>query len=372
MSTKESLKIFVDAYLLNKEFQGTKTYIEELYKEFARRNSRVQIYLGCLPTNTYKDKYAQFHNISFIYYKSGSRLKRMLFEIPDLIEEYQFDFAHFQYVIPFKKREKTKYIVTIHDILFNDFKQEFSRWYRIQRNILFKLSARKCDFLCTVSEYSKNRIKELYQVNKLIYITSNGVNESFFQPYDKQKEQNYIKEKFNTSNFLLYVSRIEPRKNQQILIRLFDQLPKDLELVLIGEKTLRNSELEQEWKLLSRETRQRIHFFHGLDHKDLLSFLRASRVFVYPPKAEGFGIPPLEAAAAGIPVLCSNVTAMSDFSFFQPYHLNFLEEGELLLSLKKLLLERKTPRLDFVSSEIRKRYNWAESSAVLESIIYEK
>ena len=47
MHIKKSQKVFVDAYLLNKEPQGTKTYIKELYKEFAKKNKHIQIYLGC-------------------------------------------------------------------------------------------------------------------------------------------------------------------------------------------------------------------------------------------------------------------------------------------------------------------------------------
>ena len=46
MPTKRPLKIFVDGYLLNKEYQGTKTYLKELYKEFAKRNPKIDVFLG--------------------------------------------------------------------------------------------------------------------------------------------------------------------------------------------------------------------------------------------------------------------------------------------------------------------------------------
>ena len=369
MSIKESSKIFVDAYLLNKEFQGTKTYIQELYKEFSRRNPKVEIYFGCFWAEELIEEYKAFENIHLLFYKKQSRLKRMLFEIPKLIEKHQFDFAHFQYVIPFRRNSKTKYIVTIHDILFNDFRDEFSKSYRIKRNSLFKSSAQKSDVLCTVSQYSSDRIKEIYKIKKPIYITPNGVKQAYFESFNKSEEASYIAKKYKTSNYLLYVSRIEPRRNQQLLLRLFEQLPKDLQLVFIGERTLKNNALDKQWQELSSEVKERIHFFKGIEDKDLLSFIRAAKAFVYPSKAEGFGIPPLEAGAARIPVLCSNATAMSDFTFFDPYHINFLNENDVLLSLQKILSETDSSKLNQISDAIQKNYSWEKASSVLESII---
>jgi glycosyltransferase involved in cell wall biosynthesis len=363
------MKIFVDAYLLNKEFQGTKTYIEGIYKEFSKRNPSIQIFLGCFKSEELMLEYTDHENISFLFYKNKSRLKRMLFEIPKLIQSHQFDFAHFQYVIPFKRGSHTKYIVTIHDILFNDFKEEFSKSYRLKRNSLFKSSAKNCDFLCTVSDYSKQRIKEIYKVKKEIHITPNGVDFSYFESYQKEEEQQRVLEKFKVQNYMLYVSRIEPRKNQQVIVQLLDRLPKDLSLVFIGERTLKNNYLNEEINKLSDELKNRIFFFNNINKEDLLLFIRGAKVFIYPSKAEGFGIPPLEAGAAKIPVLCSNATAMSEFTFFNPYHINFLNEKDMLLSLQKLLLERNSTKLNYISNEIKKNYSWEKASRVLESII---
>lgn len=363
------MKIFVDAYLLNKEFQGTKTYIQELYKEFSKRNPDMQVFLGCFQSEELIQEYQNFENIQLIFYKNQSRLKRMLFEIPKLIDAHQFDFAHFQYVIPFRRNAKTKYIVTIHDILFNDFRDEFSKSYRIKRNSLFKSSAKKSDFLCTVSQYSSDRIQEIYKIKKTIYITPNGVKGAYFDVYDKSKEVTYIEATFGVKNYLLYVSRIEPRKNQQALIRLFEKLPHDIQLVLIGERTLKNPELDKQLASLNPEFKKRIHFFKGIEDDDLLSFIRAAKVFIYPSKAEGFGIPPLEAGAARIPVLCSNTTAMRDFDFFNPYHINFLYEDDVLLSLQKILSKTEPSPLEEISTKIQKKYSWAKASSVLESMI---
>lgn len=369
MSDRESVKIFVDAYLLNKEHQGIKTYIKELYKEFARRNIAIEIYLGCFENKEVIAEFEEFPNVFYCYYKSRNRLFRMFFEIPKLIKTHQFDYAHFQYVIPPFRNKSTQYIVTIHDVLFNDFRDQFSRGYRLKRNFLFKFSARKSDFLCTVSEYSKGRLQAIYQTEeKEIFVTPNGVSEEFFKVYSKEEEQQYIESTFNVKNYILYVSRIEARKNQQALVKAFSDLPKDLSLVFIGEKTMENSELDRKLNELDKKTRNRIHFFNDLSEKDLISFLRGAVLFAYPSLAEGFGIPPLEAGAVKIPVLCSNATAMGDFDFFAPFYINF-EKDDVHQYLIEILADNDESRLEDIGETIQRKYSWSRSSKVLEQII---
>jgi glycosyltransferase involved in cell wall biosynthesis len=369
MSERESVKIFVDAYLLNKEHQGIRTYIKELYKEFARRNRTIEIYLGCFEDKEVLEEFKGFSNVFYCYYKSQNRLFRMFFEIPKLIRRHRFNYAHFQYVIPPFRNKSTKYIVTIHDVLFNDFRDQFSKGYRLKRNFLFKYSARKSDILCTVSKYSKGRLKAIYQTGeKEIFVTPNGVSDEFFKAYSKEEEQNYIESTFKVKNYILYVSRIEARKNQQTLVDVFPNLPKDLSLVFIGEKTMENSELDRKLNELDKETRNRIHFFNDLSEKDLISFLRGALLFAYPSLAEGFGIPPLEAGAVKIPVLCSNATAMGDFDFFTPFYINF-EKDDVNRHFFEILADKDELRLGDIRETIQRTYAWSKSSKVLEQII---
>lgn len=365
------MKIFVDAYILNKEPQGTKTYIKELYKEFSILNPDVNIYLGCFNDNALKEEFKFFKNIYFINLKSKNRVYRMVYEIPKLIKKHQFNFAHFQYVIPFLKSKNCKYIVTIHDLLFNDFKDYFSWLYRIKRNFLFKKSAKRADFLVTVSNYSKERIKEQYKLqNKEIYITPNGVGSIFFEVYDKQKSIEYVRNKFNVENYILYVSRVEPRKNQQLLLKSFIELEdKELKLVFLGKKTLKNKKLNDKIYNISKEDKKRIFFFEDIEGLDLVEFYRAAKVFVYPSLAEGFGIPPIEAGALKVPVLCSNKTAMKEFTFFKPYHINIKDQSLFQEKLTHFLSNYSTLKVNETSNFIKENYTWKNAAIVLTKIV---
>jgi glycosyltransferase involved in cell wall biosynthesis len=84
-------------------------------------------------------------------------------------------------------------------------------------------------------------------------------------------------------------------------------------------------------KNLNPEQRKLFYWIEQVEQADLNNFYLASRLFVYPSKAEGFGIPPLEAAGFHCPVLCSNATAMKDFDFFEPHIFN----PKMLMNLSK-------------------------------------
>lgn len=366
------MKIFVDGYLLNKEHQGTKTYVRELYKEFAKQNPKALIFIGCFKDVKLEEDFLEFKNIKFIYFRQKSRVLRMFFEIPEIIKEYQFQFAHFQYVIPFLTSKSCKYIVTIHDILFNDFKEYFSFSYRLRRNFLFKYSAKKADYLLTVSEYSRDRIKEYYHLKeKKIFITPNGVNNEYFLSYDKEESIDYIYNKYGIKDFILYISRIEPRKNQQGLLQRFLELEdRNTQLVFIGVQSINNKEFDNVLAKLSTKQKSRIHILQDISDSDLLFFYKAAKVFVYPTFAEGFGIPPLEAAALKIPVLCSNKTAMKDFSFFSPYYIDISNANDFNNRLNNLLKSKdNNKQLDQIQSIIKEKYSWKKSSEVITSVM---
>ena len=294
----KSYKIFVDAHVFDGEFQGTLTYIKELYNVFIKKNKNITVFFGANNPEKVREYFKEFKNVRFIKYYSKYSFKRIFFEIPKIIDTLNCTHAHFQYIIPLRKNKNCKYIVTIHDILFNDYPNEFSFLYRLERNILFFISAWCCDYLLTVSDYSKQKIHEHYRINKeKIIVTPNGVSNLFYQfKSSKQFSKRYILDKNNIQKYLLFVSRIEPRKNQLLLLNTFIKnkiWKKGFSLVFIGNNTL-NVGLEEAINNLKDEPKKSIFWYEQVSFEDLLHFLNGAEFCVYPSKAEGFGIPPIE------------------------------------------------------------------------------
>jgi glycosyltransferase involved in cell wall biosynthesis len=363
------IKIFVDAHVFDGEFQGTLTYVKQLYLKVLKLNPNVTLYFGANNIENVKKHFNTFDNVLYIKYSSKSSFKRIFIEIPKIIDNIKCTHAHFQYSIPFRRNVNCKYIVTIHDILFNDFPKEFSLLYRLKRNAIFYLSAKRCDYLLTVSNYSKQKISEQYKImESKIIVTPNAVSEDYFQfNFSKEKSKKYISENYRLQKYILYVSRVEPRKNQTLLLKAFVNeklFEKGFKLVFIGANTL-NSGLKESIINLNEDVRKSIHWIEKVDDNELKHFLNAAEFFIYPSKAEGFGIPPLEAGALFTPVLCSNATSMEDFDFFNPYFFNPDNYDEFVKMMLQIVENINDIDVKGIQLIIKNSYSWEQSARVI-------
>ncbi|MHA4808697.1 glycosyltransferase family 4 protein [Flavitalea flava] len=367
MKKDQVIKIFADAHVFDSEFQGTRTFIKEIYAELARKPG-IRLYLGACDMDNLRKEFPLTDNLVFVKYRSGSAIFRLLYDIPSIVRKYKIDFAHFQYISsPIKN---CKQIVTIHDVLFNDFPQEFSLTYRLTKDLLFGISAARADIVSTVSGYSKEAINKWLRVkSENIHVIPNGVSPKFFEPYDRQQARDFISGKYGIGKFILYVSRIEPRKNHVALLKSYLELKlyeKGYYLVLLGKVSIPAPDFDNMMNRLPENIKSFIFQNSQTDDRDLLEFYRAAKVFVYPSKAEGFGIPPLEAAALQIPVICSNTSAMTDFSFFGENHINPLD-NELLKTRLAGIIENPPgeANLKSIAEIIRQKYSWTLSAEKL-------
>lgn len=361
------MKLLVDAHSFDRDVaEGMTTYVKGLYRELTEMAPDVDFYFAANDIKKLKSIFGNAPNIHYVKLKSKRRFRRMLFEYPMLIKKLGIDMAHFQYFSPFLKNCRT--VVTLHDVLFKDFPENFPKSYRLTRNIIFGRSARKADIIATVSEYSRERISKHYDIDaKRISVTPNAVDDAFFKA-DRQNARKIIYAR-GIRPFILNVSRIEPRKNQLALVRAYVELglaDRGYDLVLINRKALPYGELESYISSLPPKVLRHIHRMDGLPHKDLIDWYAAASLFVFPSLGEGFGIPPLEAGAIGTPVICNNATAMGDFSFFGPN----LADLSNVDSLKRLIRKNldnppSEEELATIAQEIRKKYSWKTSARIL-------
>lgn len=355
------LKILIDCHVFDKGFQGTRTYIQGLYLELIKDKTK-HFYFAASDIDVLKNTFGQQDNISFLKYKSKNPFTRLLFEIPVIIFKNKIDFAHFQYRVPPIKI--CKYIVTIHDVLFEDFPKDFPMATSIQNFITYKFSAKISDIVFTVSEYSKHQIEKYLQIKNVI-VMPNGVEDIFFEEYDKKQIQEKVFKEFGLQNYLIYVSRWEPRKNHHLVLKSFLNLKlyENYHLVFIGDETFKNKEYENLFLSLDADIKAKIITFKKIEFSKMLLLLRGATVSVYPSKAEGFGIPPLESVAAKIPTICSNSTAMADFDFFEEYLFNPSIENDLDEKLKNIL-KKNNYNIEYKRNCIKQRYNWRVSASI--------
>jgi glycosyltransferase involved in cell wall biosynthesis len=351
------VKLLVDGHCFDDLYQSASVYLKGLYDQL-KDDEEIELFIAAYDTAHLQSVFNGSERITYVKLQSKSKYYRLLFDFPRIIEKYGIDVAHYQYISPFVKRSKE--IVTIHDILYKDFDKYFPLPYKLRNDLFFKRSAKRADLVTSVSEYSVEAIVRHFKIPaSKIKLVPNGIANIFFanpSPGVNVRQKYYLKE------YILCVSRIEPRKNHLFLVKAYCELElwnKNIQLVLLGRQDLEVKELDEYVDSLNPAVRKNIVRFENISFSELIGFYTQSLVVVYPSLGEGFGIPPLEAAALKTKVLCSNTTAMADFSFFK----DSLFDPSDLETFKRKLLEQLSrsdeENRDRISGEIRNRYNWA-------------
>jgi len=367
MNIKNTTSIFVDCHVFDNGFQGTRTYIQGLYSELIAKTD-LQFFLVSSNPDNLTTVFGNHSNVTYLKYKYQNKFLRLLIDIPQIIKKNKIDFAHFQYTVsPFKR---CKYIVTTHDILFIDFPEYFSFFSKIVNTFLYKQSAKWSEIRLTVSEYSKQKIQQHFGLSNY-EITPNAIDEIFFQAYDKELIKAEVEKKVSLKKYIIYVSRWEPRKNHQMVLKAFLDLKlyEQYELLFLGNDTLENSQFREIFSKLDSEIKNKIITLKNTDFQTMLLLLRGADASVYPSTAEGFGIPPLESVAAKIPTICSNKTAMSDFSFFKDFYFDPHNQAEFNIKLQRILNENLSSDFETMAEDIKQKYSWKKSAEILYHLI---
>lgn len=369
--------LFVDAHTFDECHQGIRTFIKGVYEAIDTTPFELQIYLAANDIDNLKKEFSNQPDFKYIKLKHKNKYIRLAYEIPKIIKDHKFDFAHFNYYLPLFLNKKCKYIVTIHDVLFIDFPQYFPLKYRLINKLLFKRSALKANIVTTVSNYSAKRIIKNFNItDKKIEVLPNAINKKYTFNYSKEKDKNYIKEQYNLDKFIIYVSRIEPRKNHLKLVKAYEELmlwEQGISLVLIGQESFKDDELDKLINKVSQMSNNMILKIKDVPNDGLLRFYNAATLAVFPSLCEGFGIPPIESAVLKTSTICSNSTAMKDFSFFKDRFFDARTKDSLKDAITKFLKKgtdsRQNEELLEISNCIKKRYTWNMTSVKLKNLI---
>lgn len=191
-----------------------------------------------------------------------------------------------------------KTIVTVHDLAYYYYPDEFLKKDLFQLKNWTKYSIKKAQKIIAVSKTTKKDILKFYgEPESKIEVIYNGF----------RHEKNHISNlKAPATDYFLYVGTIQPRKNISTLIQAFSLLLHeypDYKLFLVGRKGWLYDSIFEKVKKLGIE--KNIVFTGYVDDKTLDMYYRHAKCFIIPSLYEGFGIPILEAMNRGCPVISS-------------------------------------------------------------------
>ena len=365
------MRWLIDAHAFDHDnSEGITTYLKGIYSQLPRLAPEIEFCFASESGEALSRFFGTLPNVSYAKLPSQGRTRRLMLDYPRLIRDLRTDYAHFQYLAPPLKNCRT--IVTLHDILFTDFPKSFPLSYRLSRRVLFGHTARRADVLATVSEYSRLRIADRFRIAaEKITVTPNAISDDFLNSdRNAARQRIYIR---GIRPYLLNVSRIEPRKNQLALVKAYADLSladRGYDLVIIGRPDIGADGLLNYIHSLPPSVSSHIHLPGPMPHDELKDWYAAASLFVFPSLAEGFGIPPLEAAATRTPVICHNATALADFKFFGDNHADLSDPANLARLIDRNLKNPiPDPQLKSIADTICRTYSWRKSAqALLDSV----
>lgn len=212
--------------------------------------------------------------------------------------------------IPLNIDKKVKKIITVHDLIF----LLFPNYYKLIDREIYKFKLRNslnnADKIITISNTTKNDLLNFFKIDEQRIVTIyQSCNEIFKKKYDKN-QINEVLNKYKLPNqFILFVGRIEPRKNLELIIKSIRDI--DISLIVIGKKTDYYKKINDLIKFFNIE--KKVLFFDNIyDNEELAKIYQASSLCVYPSLYEGFGIPIIEAIYSNVPIIVSDINIFKE------------------------------------------------------------
>lgn len=205
-------------------------------------------------------------------------------------------------------------LTVVHDVIFEVEPRYFTYPERLYFASIRPL-LRSADTVLTVSAHVQQDLKTYGYVrdHQRCHVLPNGVGERFLEVgRGEGREVGRIREKLGLPRrFVLYVGRLNQRKNIDGLLRAFRQLDDpEVRLVLGGQKDWKMFDVDR--LIAELEIGDRVRQLGFVDDADLPWLYRAAECFAYVSHQEGFGIPPLEAMACGTPVVVANTSSLPE------------------------------------------------------------
>lgn len=256
---------------------------------------------------------------------------------------------------------KGKSVTTIHDLTLLKVYNSDKNWFifrtkQLVGRFVFKQVARKSRFVITPSEFSKQDVVSFTKINpekvKVTLLAAETPVPSELEPYELPFKK-----------FIMYVGQQPDYKN---IRRLGDAHQKllstnpDLGLVLVGKLA---TDAKSNQAYFDKLGYKNIHFtgFVSDGQRDWL--MKHCEAYIFPSLMEGFGLPGLEAMAAGTPVISSNATCLPEVyggaaEYFNPYDID-----DMAATIRWVISdEALRKKLIAAGSKQFKKYSWRRTA----------
>lgn len=261
---------------------------------------------------------------------------------------------------------KYKLIFTIHDLIYYKYNfppttlpplQRLFWWLFHQAYWPERFTLNRADRVVTVSETSKQEIIEHHVTDRPVDVVYNAspALATAAKPSEIKRD-------------LVFMGTLMPYKNAELLIRALPLLP-EYQLHLMGRCT--PDRLAALQSLATAETLPRITFWKGASDADYAKVLSTATASVSASKAEGFGLPLVEAMAGGIPVIVTDMPIFHEVSGDAALYFDPDKPEDFAAQVR--LIENPERRAEQIKRGFKQAatFSWDKSAATLAGIINE-
>jgi glycosyltransferase involved in cell wall biosynthesis len=256
--------------------------------------------------------------------------------IKDLVADQVELYHGLSHEIPAGLQQKgIKSVVTIHDLIYLRYPQFFKYIDRKIYDYKFRAACKNADQIIAISEQTKRDIIQYFGTNaNKITVIYQGCDEVFYQSASADFKKDIIEKYHLPKQYLLCVGTLEDRKNQLLILKALKLLPENISLILVGKKTDYAKQLNQ--FLTENKLENRVQFLTDVPFSDLPVLYQLAKIFVFPSRFEGFGIPILEALNSEIPVVAAKGSCLEEAGGPNSIYISPDDEQELATAILKV------------------------------------
>lgn len=282
---------------------GIGTYLQSILSRWQDRKMPAEFFLfhNSADRDLFDPNFAQL-----IPYDIPKYSIRELFSFANRLRKIKADIFYTpHYTLPFDISCRS--VITIHDLIHFQYPGKAGLAGKMYARYMVRHACNKADKILTVSRYSQLAIAAAFPsaMNK-IEVVYPAVDHDLFRPYNKSEIEDYRTLNHLPAEFVLYVGALKPHKNLNALVYIVKEL--GLPLVIATQ----NNNERDNFIIQNREISRHITFVSIRDKKSLAMLYNAAKLLLHPAFIEGFGLPPLEAMACGLPVVCSNTSSLPE------------------------------------------------------------
>lgn len=309
-------RIALDGRYIADHFPGIGRYTYNLTRALAMLDLPGRLYVLYNPA-TVNSRYdlAELERSSMVELVATNALPLSLAEhwqIPQMLRQLGADLYHTPYYVRPYAALPCPTVTTLYDVIPHLFPAEVSLRARVLFDALTRLAARTSYRIITISASARADLLSAYRIDPGCIAVTLLAADQRFQPQLPTTIQQ-LRERYTLpKRYILSLASNKPHKNLSTLVEAFALLQQaDVPtLVLAGHWDARFPEAQTHVTRLGLANN--VRFLPNVADADLPALYAGAELFVYPSRYEGFGLPPLEAIAAGAPVLCGSHSSLPE------------------------------------------------------------